>query len=328
MTNGQKRRTRRSVGTIFLWGLLLLAAGRSGAQSEPAAIAATVNGDIITVAEFYARMQTMRAQDFLVSVNPLQARPETAGILLLNDLINKRLILQWAAKTKDLPSESEIQAELDALEKQPNVQQALASHFFSEDNLRYDLRVQRARYNIATAALSITPAELDAYYKKNAARYGTPERWGLADIRTTRRSALPKIEDALRAGKPFAAVAKEFSDDLASKDKGGSLGVINAADPGLPASLRDAVKKLKTGEVTPPVKVVFPQGSAWYFVRLTSREPATLPPLDSVRKQVEQQALLERAGGYAATDKKISEFRQSAKIEINLPGYQSLLPKK
>ena len=270
----------------------------------------------------------MRGQDFIASVSPLQVRPEFAGLLMLNDLINKRLILQWAAKTKDLPTDAEINEELAALEKQPNAQQAIAAHLISEDTLRYDLRVQRARFNIATAALSLTPAELDAYYQKNAARYGTPERWGLGAIRTVKRVNLLKIEESLRAGKPFNEVAKQFSDDPASKDKGGDLGVINATDPGLPAPLRDAVKKLKTGEVSPPVKVTFPQGSVWYFMRLTSREPAVTPPLASIRKAVEQQALLERAKGYTEADRKITEFRQSAKIEINLPGYQGLLPKK
>ncbi len=327
--NGQGRRTRRSAGYPILPLLLLLVtAGRGGAQNGPEGIAATVNGDIITVSEFYSRLQTLRAQDFLVSVNPVQARPELAGQLLLNDMINRRLIIQWATKTKDLPTDAEIQAELDTLEKQPTVQQALASRLYSEEYLRADLRVQKARFNIATAALKISPAELEAYYKKNAVRYGTPERWTLSVIRTTKRANLPKIEDALRSGKPFAEVAKAMSDDPATNQKGGALGQISSTDPGLPAPLRDAVKKLETGKVSPAVKVAFPQGSAWFFVRLTSREPASLPPLDTVRKQVEQQALLERAGGYKEADKKIVEFRQSAKIEINLPGYQSLLPKK
>ena len=269
----------------------------------------------------------MRAQDFIANVNPLQVRPEFAGVLMLNDLINKRLILQWATKTKDLPSDAEINAEAEAAEKQPAVQQALASHMITEDALRFDLRVQRARYNIAVGGQTITPTELETYYQKNAARYGTPERWGLATIRTTKRLNLLKVEDALRAGKPFADIAKQYSDDPNARLKGGELGVVNANDPALPAPLREAVKKLKTGEVSPPVKVAFPQGNVWFFMRLTSKEPATLPPLASVRKQVEQQALLERAGGYADADKKIGEYRQSAKIEINLPGYQALMPK-
>ena len=328
MTNGQGRRMRRSGGKFMLLGLLLMTAGRSGAQSEPTAIAATVNGDVITTAEFYSRLQTMRAQDFVVSVNPLQVRPEPAGTLLLNDLINKRLILQWATKTKDLPTDAEIQTELDAVEKQPGAQQAMATHLFNEDYMRYDLRAQKARFNIATAALSVSPTELDAYYKKNAARYGTPERWGISAIRTTKRGVIVKVDEALHAGKPFADVAKEFSDDPAAKQKGGDIGLINPADPGFPQPLRDAVRKLKTGEVSPPVKVVYPQGNVWFFVRLTSREPATLPPLDTIRKRVEQDALLELAKGYIDADKKISEFRQTSKIEINLPGYQALLPKK
>ena len=321
-------RRGRQIAILFCAALAPLAlAAKTSAEGEPVSVAATVNGDPITVAEFFTRLQLMRGQDFLVSVNPPQMRPDAAGTIMLNALINERLILQWAAKTKDLPQDSDINAELETLEKQPNVQQALAARILTEDNLRYDLRVQRARFNIATAAISLTTAEVEAYYKQHSDRYGTPERWGLSTIRVTKRAAILKVEDRLKAGKPFDAVAKELSEDPNSKSKGGDLGVVRATDPGLPAALRDAIKKLKTGEVSPPVEIAFPQGRAWYFMRLTSREPAQMTPLETIRKQVERQALLERAGGYAGADKKIGEFRQAAKIEINLPAYQGLASK-
>ena len=53
----------------------------------------------------------------------------------------------------------------------------------------------------------------------------------------------------LKAGKPFADVAKTYSDDGATKDKGGELGfLVSKADRNIPPQTIAALFKLKTGE--------------------------------------------------------------------------------
>src|SRR5262249_55520169 len=152
------------VGTMF-------GSGAAQAQGATDKIAARVNGDTITEAEFYDRLQRLRAQDFVVSVNPLEMRSETAGQLTLETLINERLILQWAAKTPQLATDADVNARLEIFEKQPNVAQALANKLISEDTLRNGIRVQRARFNLATTAASVSPPEIEDYYKKHIAEY-------------------------------------------------------------------------------------------------------------------------------------------------------------
>ena len=299
----------------------------AAAQNAPERIVATVGGSIITESEFLTRLQLVRAQDFIISQNPVTMRSESAGQIILSSLINERLTLQWAEKTRDLPTEQEITDALEKLKQQPGIAQALASRLVTEDYLRYDIRVQRARFNIATAAITVTPAEVDAYYQKNIDRYTTPERWGLAVIRTTKRATLIKIQAQLKAGKAFGEVAQALSEDKATSGKGGSLGVVSATDPGLPVPLREAIKKLKIGETTPVVKMDYPQGSLWFFVRLLSRQAGQTTPLAEIRKQLQEQIMLERAGGYKSADEKITDYRQSVKIEINIPAYQNLLDK-
>ncbi|MBK5431506.1 M56 family metallopeptidase [Bacillus sp. TH25] len=60
------------------------------------------------------------------------------------------------------------------------------------------------------------------------------------------------IEKKLKNNEDFAALAKQYSEDIASKDKGGDLGLL---EPGkFVIEIEDTAYKLKVGEVSEPVK--------------------------------------------------------------------------
>jgi parvulin-like peptidyl-prolyl isomerase len=333
---------QRSRTSLARWLGLALAAGMmlggsvAGAQESADKIVASVNGESIGQTEFFDRLQRLHAQDFLVSVNPPTMRSESAGEIMMQKLITERLILQWASKTQQLPTTAEVNTELEAFKRQPNVTAALAQKAISEDMLRYSIKVDRARFNIATTAASVSPPEVEAYYKAHIAQFSVPERWGLAAIRTSKPEAIQKAEAELQAGKPFAEVAKTYSEDTRTKENGGLLGTFTPEDKTLPDALKEAIKKLKVGEVSPPVKFDVKdaqgnvRGSLWFVVRLVSKEPGTTRPFADVKEQVERMALLEKAGGYQVADKKIQQFWKESDIKVNMPGYQNLAnaPKK
>lgn len=290
----------------------------------------TVNGEGITQGEFFSRLQRVRAQDFITSVTPLVVRAETAGTVIMTSLINERLIIQWATKTKQMPADQDINTDLENVKRQTNVVKALADGDITEDALRYDLRLQRARYNIATTAISITPPEIEAYYKKHIANYTVAERWTIAAIRLSKQENVAKVQALLKANKPFGDAAKAYSEDTNTKDKGGEMGAIASNNPVLPEVIRNAVKALKEGETTPPIKIEYDMGAGkpktanWWFVKLIKKEPGRVIPFSEVKDQVERLAALEQAGGFQAADKKILDFRKQSVIRINIPGYKEL----
>ena len=60
----------------------------------------------------------------------------------------------------------------------------------------------------------------------------------------------------LKAGADFAAVAKKYSDDPATRDKGGELGfLVSKTDKNIPPQTVDALYKLKPGEVSGIVNI-------------------------------------------------------------------------
>lgn len=141
-----------------------------------------------------------------------------------------------------------------------------------------------------------TEEEIRQAYNADIARFTTPEKRTVSHIlinavqgtdETTDKAARAKAEDLLkqiRAGKNFAALAKEHSDDKESGAKGGDLGQMLRGS--LPPELEAAVTNLKPGEVTTaPVRTRF----GYHIAKLTAYQPEQRQSFESVKKELTEQ---------------------------------------
>ena len=317
--------------TLVLAALLLVGIGTARAEDDTTV--ATINKETITEIEFFVRLQRVRGQDFLLQTTPPSIRTESCGYIVLNSLINERLILQLAAKEKRLPTDAEVNAELENIKKQPNAVEALKNQTVTEDQLKYDIRVQKSHLNLAINGATVTPDEVKQFYEKNIKNYTNPERWSLSAIRTSKLEDIPKIQTALQSGKSFAETARQYSEDDRSNKTGGAIGIFYADDTHLPEEIRTAVKKLNVGDVTPPIPIDFDPGEGkdkihvYWLIKLMVRDVQSVRPFETVKTQAERLALLEKGGGIKAADEKITAFRDASDLKINLPGYDGLLKK-
>ncbi len=99
----------------------------------------------------------------------------------------------------------------------------------------------------------------------------------------------------------FDKIAKEKSKDPGSAKNGGDLGW-NVPDAFV-KEFGDALKGLKKGETSEPVKTQF----GYHIIKLEDMRPAKIPPLDEVkdevRKQLQQQRVREAVKGLRAAAK-------------------------
>ena len=289
-------------------------------------IAAIVNGDNITVSDWINKMQSLRAQDFIASTSPLQFKNETAGQIALQSLIFVKLLYQFAQKTSLMPTEADIDSDMKIAEQNPSIAQALASKQLTDQQLKEQVKFERTLYNVATVNERCTPDEVKEYYDKHPEKWGTPETWRLSMIQLSNETDANKAMEKLKAGTPFATVASEMSVDAATKAKGGDVGYVVASNPNLPQFIKDAVSKLKVGEFSPVLKVVVNGQTVYYIIQLVSKKEMTVLPFNQVEPQVERMALLAKAGGMSAVQKKIADFQKVSSIVISLPGYQQMMP--
>lgn len=153
-------------------------------------------------------------------------------------------------------------------------------------------------------AKAVTPEAIEAFYKERIASV-PPE------IEVHARHILVKTEDEakaiiaeLKAGKDFAALAKEKSEDPGSKDEGGDLGFFTR-DRMVP-EFAAAAFALEPGKFTEtPVKSQF----GWHVIRVEEKRPQAVPTLAEVSEQIKS-FLARQAQGAA-----IQRVRAAAKIE-------------
>ncbi|MEH7435178.1 peptidylprolyl isomerase PrsA [Bacillus thuringiensis] len=96
-----------------------------------------------------------------------------------------------------------------------------------------------------------------------------------------------EIKEKLNSGEDFAALAKQYSEDPGSKEKGGELSEFG---PGMMVKeFEDAAYKLEVGQLSEPVKSSF----GYHIIKLTDKKE--LKPYEeekeNIRKELEQQRI-------------------------------------
>jgi peptidyl-prolyl cis-trans isomerase D len=157
------------------------------------------------------------------------------------------------------------------------------------------VHLQYAELTLASVAagISVDDAALRAWYDKNQARYGAPERRHsrhiLIEVSTTAdaaaaAAALKKAQDVLaqaQAGKDFAALAKQYSDDSESKVKGGDLGFTRKGQ--LLKAYDDALFAMQPGQISAVVK----SDAGYHIIKLEAIDKPAGKSLTSDRATIE-----------------------------------------
>jgi peptidyl-prolyl cis-trans isomerase D len=177
------------------------------------------------------------------------------------------------------------------------------------------LQYAELRLDQLAAQVSVTDADLHAAYDKNKDRYNEPEkrhgRHILIPVGKDDAAARKQAEDVLaqaKAGKDFAALAKQYSQDPGSADKGGDLGWADHNQ--FVGPFADALFSMKVGDIQGPVKTQF----GYHIIRLDEIQPGKTKPFENVRPELE--AELKRN---AATDR-FGEIQEQIQARLDQSG--------
>ena len=118
-----------------------------------------------------------------------------------------------------------------------------------------------------------------------------------AEVIAAKRSLSEQLSKRLAGRGSFSALVAEFSEDDATKKRGGDLGYFALSERMLPAVF-DAAQKLHRGETSAPIR----SRLGFHIIQLTERRPARALTFEEARPEIE--ALLanqKRAGAVATT---------------------------
>ncbi len=147
-----------------------------------------------------------------------------------------------------------------------------------------------AELRLDQLAAQVTPGDADirAAYEKNKSRYVEPERRHARHILiaagkddAAAHALADKVMAEVKAGGDFAALAKKYSQDPGSADKGGDLGWADRTQ--FVGPFADAMFAMNLGEIKGPVKTEF----GYHILRLDEIQPGKEKTLEAVRPELE-----------------------------------------
>ena len=139
------------------------------------------------------------------------------------------------------------------------------------------------RLDQVAAQVTVVDDDLRALYAENKDRYAEPERRRARHILVADEKTAQDVLAQLKAGKDFGALAKEFSKDTVSADKGGDLGFATRST--FVAPFADAVFSMKVGETRGPVKSQY----GYHVIQLEAIQPGKTKSFEEARPELEAQ---------------------------------------
>lgn len=261
-------RLARAVAAMCLaLGLMLQAAPVLHAADPAAGIAAVVNDDVVSHADLEARLK------LALEASNLPPRAEIIDRLkqqIQDQLINESLQVQEATRLGISITEQEIDQGFAQIARNNGLtadqfRKQLVDSGVKPSTLRNQVKAEILWSRVVQARLrpqvSISEEDIDAELEQRRATAGRPE-YHVAEIflpvddpanDSKARAFADKLVQEIVRGAPFSAVARQFS-QAAGAVNGGDLGWVPAGQ--MPEELDTALTKMKTGQISPPLRTL------------------------------------------------------------------------
>jgi foldase protein PrsA len=265
---------------------------------------ATVNGQAVSRADFDAKLEA----------NPVARQ-------VLQQQVQEVLLDQYAAKNNIVPSDADIKAKEDAIKAtfpgQP-WDQVLKARGLTEADVQQALRSQLIVEKAVGKNVTVSEAQIKAYFEKNHAQFDTPEKVQARHILVDDLATANKVEALLKAGGNFAALAAQYSKDPGSKDSGGELGFFGHGQMLKPFD--QAAFSLPIGKISAPVHSAY----GYHIIEVEARQPAVRATLANTHDKIAEMLRQQQESPLVAPF--LSSLMAQANVQVNDPRFAGLFP--
>jgi peptidyl-prolyl cis-trans isomerase SurA len=305
----------------------------SGRKLRVDAVVAVINDAIILNSELEVRRLPVLAEAQQIA-DPKERERRIAKLTsqVLDEMINEELMVQAAEAAKIEVESAEVQAALDEVKQQNNLDDAglsaaLAAQGYTQSNYKQELRRQLLRFRainqLVAPKVQVTEEDVRARYDAMARRteqvqavklshmlFKLPEHATEQQLATAKERA-SKALTRVKGGEEFAKVAAVESDDDTTKTTGGELGWFQRGSMANP-EWEPVVFAMDKGEVRGPV--TGPQG--FHVFQVTEVKRSDLKPFADMKEQLSRD--LRRREMDKQTQTWVEELRKKAYIDLKL----------
>jgi peptidyl-prolyl cis-trans isomerase SurA len=296
-------------------------------------VVAVINDAIILNSELEARrLPVLSEAQQITDPKERERRISKLTSQVLDEMVNEELIVQAAEAAKIEIESSEVQAALDEIKQQNNLDDAglaaaLAGQGYTLANYRQEMRRQLLRFRavnqLVAPKVQITDEDVRARYDQMARRTEQVQAVKLAHMlfRLPEHATEQQIAEAkdragkaiarVKAGDDFAKVAATESEDDSTKATGGELGWFQRGSMANP-EWEPIVFAMEKGDVRGPV--TGPQG--FHVFQVTEVKRSDLKPFPEMKEQLQRE--LRRREMDKQTQTWVDDLRKKAYIDIKL----------
>lgn len=241
---------------LFTAFILVLALSAMACAAESEKVLARVGSSDITESEVLEFIKPFGQQAAMLYGT------EQGRKMILDDVISMRLYA--------------LDAEAQNLDKSPE--------FIAQVEAARRAMLAQASMRKAIEGITISDDEVQKFYADNKQLFNQPERVHARHILVSDDAVLAKVQEALKAGTSFDAVAKQYSIDPGSAQNGGDLGEFPRGVM-VPEFEKAAFELKNPGDVSEPVKTQF----GWHIIKLEERIPESPAPFEQVKQRIMQE---------------------------------------
>lgn len=315
-----------------------LAADPAPSKKAPAApvdtknlpdVVAKVNGVDIRKVDLQNAIETMSMELQMIGQAMPPDRKDEIWRDVLDKIIGSELLAQEAKTKKVAVTEGEVDGELTKFrEKFPSeavFQSFLKEQGFTEQNIRDEIRksygVSKMIKKDIYAKITVDEKAAKEFYDKNPEQFEEPEQFRASHVlvkvdksadEKTKAEAKKEAEQVLadaKAGKDFAALAKDHSDDPGSKGNGGDLDFFVKGQ--MVPAFEEAVMKLqKPGDLSGVVETVY----GFHVIKLTEKKASRVIPFADVKDDLVDFLVMKKKDETLRAY--VDTLRKKAKVQI------------
>lgn len=252
-----KSSVKQLIMTGLAVGSLTFVSGCSLFDSDSVEYAAKTDSGTISKDELYNRMVDkigQRTLDDLITLTVLTKKYKVSDGEIDDEI--KRLKSEFGNSFNDFLSQNGVN---------------------NEEQLKDVIKLDKLKQKLALEHLKIQDKDLKALYEQKK-----PEI-RVSHILVSDETLAKDIKSKIDSGEDFGSLAKEFSQDIATKEKGGDIGYFKEGD--MVQAFQDAARKLKVGEVSQPVKTEF----GYHVIKLLDEKK--LPSFEQMKPQLQSELI-------------------------------------
>ena len=311
-------------------GQMVAAAAASAPTHNPVEVVARIGSREIKRKELDLAVQTVETRFAQGGRSFPQQQIPVLEHQIIDDMINRELILQEGLAHVPPDVDVKVQQQLDKVKSQLGGEEGLAKALQEAGvtpgeyakRTRENMIIQETMRSLFDREIKVTPEEIKAYYDGNREKMKQPEAVRASHIligmspdaseetKATKRAQIETARSLIKGGDKFADVAQKFSEDRGSASNSGDLGFFTRGQ--MVPQFEAVAFSLRTNELSDVLTTQY----GYHLLMVTDRKPEREATLDEVKGDIEK--FLRSTKSAEVAQQHIKGLRDKTKVEVFL----------